>query len=43
MAEFLALRIISGKLTLDEVPEKLKAQVKEILINKGFITDKGEE
>lgn len=36
MAEFLALRIITGKLTLDQVPMVIKPQVEEILRNKGY-------
>ena len=35
MAEFLAYRIICGKLTFDKVPKLLKAEVKEILIDMG--------
>lgn len=31
MAEFLAYRILMGKLTIDQVPERLKAKVQEIL------------
>ena len=37
MAEFLALRIITGKLTLDEIPVVIKPQVEEILRNKGYL------
>jgi hypothetical protein len=35
MAEFLAYRIIQGKLTYKKVPTKLKEQVKQILIESG--------
>lgn len=35
MAEFLAYRIICGKLTFDKVPKLLKAEVKEILTDMG--------
>lgn len=35
MAEFLAYRIIQGKLTYGKVPTKLKEQVKQILIEGG--------
>lgn len=31
MAEFLAYRILIGKMTIEQVPEKLKAKVIEIL------------
>lgn len=34
MAEFLALRVIAGKLEYKNVPEVLKEQVKQILIEK---------
>ena len=36
MAEFLAYRIICGKLTFDKVPKLLKAEVKEILVDMGY-------
>ena len=36
MAEFLAYRIICGKLTFDKVPARLKAGVKNILIDLGY-------
>ena len=36
MAEFLAYRIICGKLTFDKVPARLKADVKNILIDLGY-------
>ena len=36
MAEFLAYRIIFGKLTFDKVPARLKADVKVILIDLGY-------
>lgn len=35
MAEFLAYRIIQGKLTYGKVPTKIKGQVKQILIESG--------
>ena len=35
ITNFLAYRIISGKLTFSSVPDKLKANVKEILIESG--------
>lgn len=35
MAEFLAYRILQGKLTFSKVPERLKADVKEILTDMG--------
>lgn len=35
MAEFLAYRILSGKLTYAKVPDRLKAEVKAILIDVG--------
>lgn len=35
MAEFLAYRIMQGKLTYAKVPAKLKEQVKQILIESG--------
>lgn len=37
MAEFLAYRIIQGKMTYAKVPTKLKEQVKQILIKSGYI------
>lgn len=36
MAYFFAQRIILGKLTFDEVPAKLKEQVREVLIESGL-------
>ncbi len=36
MAVVYANLIIKGKKTIDEVPEKIKNEVKEILIEKGF-------
>lgn len=36
MAEFLAYRIISGKLTLDKVPLILKDKVKQALVEMGY-------
>ena len=36
MAEFYAHRIIAGKTTFAKVPEKLKVDVKVILINEGY-------
>lgn len=36
MAEFLAYRIISGKLTLDKVPLILKDKVKQALDDLGY-------
>lgn len=36
MAMFFAQRVILGKTTFAEVPEKLKAQVAEILIDSGL-------
>ena len=36
MAEFLAYRIICGKLTFDNVPARLKADVKAVLIEYGY-------
>lgn len=36
MAEFLAYRIISGKLTLDKVPSILKDKVKQALDELGY-------
>lgn len=36
MAEFLAYRILIGKLTLDKVPEKLKPKVKKVLEESGY-------
>lgn len=36
MAMFFAQRVILGKTRYAEVPEKLKAQVKEILIESGL-------
>lgn len=36
MAEFLAYRIICGKFTFDKVPARLKADVKNILIDLGY-------
>lgn len=35
MAEFLAYRILDGKLTYTKVPERLKADVKVILTEMG--------
>lgn len=35
MAEFLAYRILIGKLTFARVPEKLKDDVKAVLIESG--------
>lgn len=35
MAEFLAYRILQGKLTFAKVPERLKAEVKSILTEMG--------
>lgn len=35
MAEFLAYRILQGKLTYSKVPAKLKDAVKDILIDLG--------
>ncbi len=35
MAEFLAYRIIQGKMTYAKTPNKLKEQVKQILIERG--------
>lgn len=35
MANFLVYRILDGKLTFKEVPAKLKAEVKRILIELG--------
>lgn len=35
MAEFLAYRILQGKLTFVKVPERLKADVKAILTEMG--------
>ena len=35
MAEFLAYRILDGKLTYAKVPERLKAEVKTILTELG--------
>ena len=35
MAEFLAYRIIQGKLSYEKVPEKLKAEIKTILAELG--------
>lgn len=35
MAEFLAYRVMQGKLTFEQVPNNLKARVKEILIECG--------
>lgn len=36
MAMFFAQRVILGKTTFDQVPAKLKGQVKEILIDSGL-------
>lgn len=36
MAEFYAYRIITGKTTFSKVPAKLKADVKEVLIELGY-------
>ena len=36
MAEFLAHRIIQGKLTYEKIPNKLKEQVKQILKDCGY-------
>lgn len=36
MAEFLAYRILCGKLTLDNVPAKLRAKVEAILKDEGL-------
>lgn len=33
MAEFLAYRILQGKLTFSNVPERLKADVKAVLVD----------
>ena len=35
MANFLVYRILDGKLTFDEVPAKLKEEVRQILIELG--------
>lgn len=35
MAEFLAYRILCGKLTFDKVPASLKEEVRAILIEEG--------
>ena len=35
MANFLVYRILDGKLTFDEVPAKLKEEVKAILVDMG--------
>lgn len=35
MEEFLAYRIICGKMTFDQVPKTLKEKVKQILIEEG--------
>lgn len=35
MPEFLAYRVVQGKLTFDKVPNNLKEQVKQILILEG--------
>ena len=37
MAEFLAYRIISGKLTLDKIPLILRDKVKQVLDELGYI------
>ena len=36
MAEFLAYRIICGKLTFEKVPSKLKNDVKTMLVELGY-------
>lgn len=36
MAEFLAYRILAGKLTFDKVPTRLKADVKTVLTEMGY-------
>ena len=36
MAEFLAYRIVQGKLTYQKVPERLKEEVKTILTELGY-------
>lgn len=36
MAEFLAYRILNGKLTLDKVPLILKDKVKQALVKMGY-------
>lgn len=38
MAKIYFNRIIDGRITLEEVPDKLREQVKEMLIEYGFIT-----
>lgn len=35
MAEFLAYRVMQGKLTFEEVPSTLKSNVRQILIDCG--------
>jgi hypothetical protein len=43
MAEFLAYRISTGKLTIDKVPEKLKSAVQNILDKQGAKAQEVEE